>query len=362
MADRSNGSVEIREALPEYGPALLAVIMQINEETEFLGTAADLPPWADQPAVGLRRMRERGTGIYFLAIEGGEIVGFLGAFPGWVERARGIVFVAHLGLRATHRGRGIGAGLLAAIEAWARAGQARRLELRVDVDNPRAFALYRKHGFRVEGRLVDAARINGVQRDHYWMGLPLTAETEPRWEPLDAVLPEARAKLGPVSYRPIRPTDAAALQDWERAFLEEVPFLLKQAKEVAPLDQIRTDIAANAENPLQLSLGAFGGERLLGLASVWLEPWSRSRHDSFVAVNVARQAWGRGIGRRLGAEIEAWANARGARRLTAAFQAQNLRGARFAEALGFRREVLSPNYVVIDGRSADRLRVAKLLS
>jgi GNAT superfamily N-acetyltransferase len=362
MAGRSSDTIEIREALPQDGPALLDVIMRINEETEFLGTAEDRPPWADQPADGLRRMRERGTGVYFLALEGGESVGFLGAFPGWVERARGIVFVAHLGLRATHRGRGIGSRLLAAIEAWTRARQGRRLELRVDVENPRAFALYRKHGYRIEGRLVDAARIDGAQRDHYWMGLPLTPETEPRWESLDSVFPEKRPELGPVSYRPLRPADAASLQDWERAFLEEVPFLLKQAKEVAPLDQIRTDVAGNAENPLQLSLGAFSGERLLGLASVWLEPWSRSRHDSFVAVNVARQAWGRGIGRHLGAEIEAWAYARGARRLTAAFQAQNLRGARFAEALGFRREVLSPNYVVIEGRSADRVRVAKRLA
>jgi len=362
MAGHSTEMIEVREALPQDGPALVDVIMRINEETEFLGTAADRPPWADRPEDGLRRMRERGTGIYFLALEDGESVGFLGAFPGWLERTRGIVFVAHLGLRATHRGRGLGSRLLAAIEAWARARQGRRLELRVDVDNPRAFALYRRHGYRVEGRLVDAARIDGVRRDHYWMGLPLTAETEPRWEPLDTALPETRTEPGPVLYRPIGPADAGALRDWERAFLDEVPFLLKQAKEVAPLDQIRTDIAANAENPLQLSLGAFGGDRLLGLASVWLEPWSRSRHDSFVAVNVAREVWGRGIGRRLGAEIEAWAYARGARRLTAAFQAQNLRGARFAESLGFRGEVLSPSYVVIDGRSADRLRVAKLLA
>jgi RimJ/RimL family protein N-acetyltransferase len=42
-------------------------------------------------------------------------------------------------------------------------------------------------------------------------------------------------------------------------------------------------------------------------------------------------------------------------------QAHNVRGLAFAEAAGFRREALARNYVVIDGRCADRVRLGKLL-
>ncbi|GEM_PF-2882122 len=44
-----------------------------------------------------------GTGVYAIAIESEEIVGFVGAFPGNCACPRGIVCVAHIGLRTAWR-------------------------------------------------------------------------------------------------------------------------------------------------------------------------------------------------------------------------------------------------------------------
>jgi RimJ/RimL family protein N-acetyltransferase len=49
------------------------------------------------------------------------------------------------------------------------------------------------------------------------------------------------------------------------------------------------------------------------------------------------------------------------RRLTGHVLTHNTRALRFATAAGFREELLSPRYAVIDGRAADRVRVVKFL-
>ncbi|HLJ19152.1 MAG TPA: GNAT family N-acetyltransferase [Stellaceae bacterium] len=366
MTELRTDAVTIREALPADAPALVDVIMTINEETEFLGTSEDRPTWAEHPEEGLGEMRERGTGVYFIAVEGGEIVGFLGAFPGNFARTRSIVYVAHVGVRTARRGRGIGPRLFAAVEAWARGRDARRLELRVDVANPRALALYRRAGYEIEGRLPDASLIDGAWHDHYWMSKPLTPELEPRWAPLDLRPPSPRALVGEVTIRALEPGDAARLRSWERTMLGDGPFYVKQIHEQAAVAQIEKEIAESARNPRHFVRGAFvgeaGHERLLGHAGAWFDPWSRSRHDGWVNVNVLREASGLGIGRRLWAGVEAWARENGARRLTGAVQAHNVRGLAFAEAAGLRREALARNYVVIDDRSADRVRLGKVLA
>jgi RimJ/RimL family protein N-acetyltransferase len=77
---------------------------------------------------------------------------------------------------------------------------------------------------------------------------------------------------------------------------------------------------------------------------------------------VLQEVSGLGIGRGLWGEVEAWARRRGARRLTAAVQAHNLRGLAFAQAAGFQQEAVARNYILIEGRSADRVRLGKLLT
>ena len=117
----------VRHAVPADVPALNEAIARIDGETEFLGLPGEyLRRWAPGFAERLAVMNEKGTGAYVIAAAGGEIVGFLGAFAGANARTRGVVYIAHVGVRAAWRGRGIGAALFAAIEDWARAQNAKR--------------------------------------------------------------------------------------------------------------------------------------------------------------------------------------------------------------------------------------------
>jgi len=67
------------------------------------------------------------------------------------------------------------------------------------------------------------------------------------------------------------------------------------------------------------------------------------------------------IGRHLAASVGQWACEQNLRRLTGMAQAHNTRALRFAEAAGFRQELVSPRYAVIDGQAADRVRMVKSL-
>jgi ribosomal protein S18 acetylase RimI-like enzyme len=79
-----------------------------------------------------------------VVLEDGEAVGRL-----YVDRAGRDIHLVDIALLATHRGRGIGSGLLSALLAEAR-GQERALRLQVARNN-RALALYERLGWRVVG-------------------------------------------------------------------------------------------------------------------------------------------------------------------------------------------------------------------
>ncbi|MGK5740612.1 GNAT family N-acetyltransferase [Micromonospora sp. URMC 103] len=82
------------------------------------------------------------TGVLLLARHEGRLAGCAGLRfqPGWAELTR--VYV-----RAERRGRGGGAALLAAVEAYARKAGADRIRLDTRSDLVEARALYARHGY-----------------------------------------------------------------------------------------------------------------------------------------------------------------------------------------------------------------------
>lgn len=105
----------------------------------------------------------------FVALDGNMLVG-------WCDICRsGEAGSEHcgslgMGLLASHRGRGLGANLLAATLDAARGGF-RRVELDVYASNIAAIALYEKAGFVHEGRRRAALHRDGRYEDIVMMGL-----------------------------------------------------------------------------------------------------------------------------------------------------------------------------------------------
>jgi GNAT superfamily N-acetyltransferase len=364
MLEGEVAEIVIREARPEDARALNRAIGQVEDETEFLGEPGEYLSWADGFAEHLHAQRARQSGIHLMATHGDAIIGFLAAFAGGVERERGAIFIAGVGLRRSWRGRGVGTRLFRAIEDWARARNAWRLELRVDTENEHGLALYRKRGFAVEGKIADAFHVDGGRREHFLMGKPLRALDAPSWSPLE-LEPTSSSDPGTLRFGRLRPEEAPLLCRWERQLLAETPFLLKQPQEVLDETVMAKAIGAEPARTDRFSLAAVsaanGSEAVVGYGSAWKEAPRRMRHDAFVSVNVLRSHWRQGIGGTLAAHIGSWARENGVSRLTMAITGHNRGGLRFAEAHGFKIEATSPRYAVIDGRAVDRLRLAKLL-
>jgi RimJ/RimL family protein N-acetyltransferase len=355
----------VRHAGPADVVPLAVVIAKIDEETEFLGLPGEyLQRWAPGLGEHLKEMGEKGTGAYVIAQAGGEIVGFLGAWAGPFKRTRGVVYIAHVGVRAAWRGRGVGSALFAAIEDWARAQGAWRLDLRVDTQNARGLALYTKRGFTVEGRIVAGACTDGVWRDHFLMAKALRVLDGPAWQPLK-LAPSGEGADGPVSFRRPRADDAQRLRAFQLTVVGETQFMLMQPADVADEATFAKNLADSLKEPgcfdLVATVAGADGAHIIGRVVAEREPSSRMHHNAHANVNVLRSHWRRGIGRRLAAAIDAWAREQNVRRLTGVLLAHNTRALRFATAAGFREELVSLRYAVIDGRAVDRVRVVKFL-
>jgi GNAT superfamily N-acetyltransferase len=360
--------VRVRRALPGDGDALLQAAERINNETEFLGVPGEGHPWDGRPAEELRRLEEHGYGVVFLALDGTEIVGYLSAFAGGLARSRGNIFIAVVGLREGYRGRGIGTRLFEAVEEWARARGAWRLELRVSSLNERGQGLYRKRGFAVEGTIRQGVLRSGVWTDDLWMGKLLDPWAAPLpAASLDTVSPRqsGRHGVGRLVVRELRAGDGAIFRDWEMRMVSTSPYALKLPGEVGDAETIERDIGAPAGEPRLWLVAAqpdmYGPEAIVAFATGSIELRFRMQHDAFVSVSVLPEWAGQGLGRRLHGRIEEWARGFGARRLTATISAPNAAGRGFAAALGYRQEVVMCSQVRFEGRPVDRLRLGKLL-
>lgn len=112
------------------------------------------------------------------AFDDDEMVGHVylagGPLPTGLHRAE-----LGIGVAASHRRRGVGTLLLEAAVEWARARPGIEwIDLGVFSDNPGAEALYRRHGFRVQGRIPDRFRIDGVVLHDTQMALRVGPQAE----------------------------------------------------------------------------------------------------------------------------------------------------------------------------------------
>lgn len=125
---------------------------------------AESPAYSGRPVVAwmlLERIAERiGEGAVFLAISGGDPVGFaIGvAWPEWFS---GAMLGGELAVYVTpeHRGGSAGRRLIAALEDWARAQGCVEMHLGVSagIDDERALAFYARLGYEPAGRSVKRA-------------------------------------------------------------------------------------------------------------------------------------------------------------------------------------------------------------
>lgn len=163
-------SLEIRDADLAAPTDAAAVVELVNAYAlDPFGGGAPLP--ADVQARLVPGLRAHPTTLVLLAWEGGRPVGVAVCFFGFSSfQARPLLNVHDLAVLASHRGRGVGRALLAAVEERARARGCCKITLEVLEGNTRARALYASCG------LVDVG--TGESKSTRFLAKPLGPSTE----------------------------------------------------------------------------------------------------------------------------------------------------------------------------------------
>lgn len=139
----------------------------------FAAVAAERDGVATEPPVDVEARASVWTLDGLLAaVAGDDPVGFV-----HVDRSPHGFGQLGMAVAREWRGRGVGSALVAAAIEWAREQGLHKLSLDVFPHNEVAIALYRKYGFREEGRRVKQyRRANGELWDSIEMGLLLERE------------------------------------------------------------------------------------------------------------------------------------------------------------------------------------------
>lgn len=163
-----HGAVTVRAARPADARSFLELFRSVVAERRFVRT--------DVVRRTEREFRKRFRDSWgedrasLVATVEGRVVGHLGLVR---EEAPENRHVASLGMavQADWRRRGVGSALMAEAIQWAKEKGVEKLALSVYPDNVAAHALYRKFGFREEGRLSGHSKKEIGYRDEVVMGM-----------------------------------------------------------------------------------------------------------------------------------------------------------------------------------------------
>ena len=163
------GPIIVGPATAADVPGLIALVNALAAEQGLLFiTPIDEATGGKTLAAHLAAVARTDNETALLARAAAEPVGLVTGLRGIHPARRGVVEMG-IGVLKPWRGRGVGAALLQAVEAWARDSGCHRMQFPVVASNAPAVALYRKLGYRVEGHLTASAVHGGVKVDELLM-------------------------------------------------------------------------------------------------------------------------------------------------------------------------------------------------
>jgi RimJ/RimL family protein N-acetyltransferase len=161
--------IHIRPGVPGDAEQLLVLRRTLFSETSLLlWEPAEFKSTAEQEAQFIERIASRTNRLLLIAFASGTAVGFLAAIGGERNRLKHSVLLA-LGVLREQWSQGIASPMLGHVIAWAPGAGVKRLELTVDTSNERAFLLYRRLGFEVEGTRRCSLLVDGEFKNEYLM-------------------------------------------------------------------------------------------------------------------------------------------------------------------------------------------------
>lgn len=160
-------NIHLRPTSLEDVPILARTVDQVARERRYLGSPSGFS--IERTRDFLRTIQSRG-GIHLTVWDEDLLVGWCDVLPGEYE---GLTHSGQLGmgLLPEYRGLGLGYRLLTGALTEIFRTNLERVELDVFASNSAAIALYRKIGFRQEGRKIHARKLDGLYDDILTFGI-----------------------------------------------------------------------------------------------------------------------------------------------------------------------------------------------
>ncbi|MFJ7975968.1 N-acetyltransferase family protein [Peribacillus sp. JNUCC 23] len=155
--------IEVRDA-----EGFIELSKRIDDSHFMLFEPGERKTTREQQIKSIERILSEKKSIIFVVERENKLVGFIAAFGGNVKRNQHSAYLV-LGVLEEFQGQGIASKLFNRVFEWARENELSRLGLTVIKDNSKAFNLYRKMGFILEGEKVHSLIINGEPVNEYYL-------------------------------------------------------------------------------------------------------------------------------------------------------------------------------------------------
>lgn len=156
-------SIEVNDA-----ENFVKLCKKIDESGYMLFEPGERKTTVEQQQYSIERILTDKRSTFFVAEIEQNLVGYLAALGGDLKRNKHSAYLV-LGVLEEYQGRGIATALFKNTFEWAKQNEITRLELTVIKENVKAFNLYRKMGFVLEGEKVHSLMVNGKPVNEYYL-------------------------------------------------------------------------------------------------------------------------------------------------------------------------------------------------
>jgi RimJ/RimL family protein N-acetyltransferase len=167
-------NIQIREALESDAADLIEYVNKIAGQTNFLTFGeGEFNKTKDQEKEIIKDYKKKDNQIFLLAFHKEKIIGALNVHASQKKRLQ---HIGEFGISVdeNHWKQGIATQLMKHMIDWAKKSKViRKLNLMVMTNNEAAISLYKKFGFKEEGKITRNTLLNKEFYDDYAMGLEI---------------------------------------------------------------------------------------------------------------------------------------------------------------------------------------------
>jgi RimJ/RimL family protein N-acetyltransferase len=146
----------------------LELSKKLDESNFMLHEPGERQTTIEQQIKSIETILAKQNTTLFVAEVESNLVGFIAAIGNQLQRNQHSAYLV-VGVLDLYQGHGIATKLFDQLFDWAKENKLSRLELTVIKDNNKAFNLYKKMGFTLEGEKVHSLMIDGEPINEYYL-------------------------------------------------------------------------------------------------------------------------------------------------------------------------------------------------